>query len=310
MNNTKFEIEKHEKNENNFMPKISLFDDQTIEKENDSLDYNECLNKDNIILDKFLEISTKANTNEGKLIEKKKINQKELFKYLDEKYKISFNTIKTYGLIGISNEKIFIKKKCGRKRIRPKDNKREHNKYSDDNVRRRCKHLVLNNLLKFINEKINELYNGTIGNGVFKKQLQIINQSQKSNANINFNKMFLNKTLREIFSENITTRYTGSPINHNKVIIDNLLNEKDENKRKYFIHIFNLKFLECLKHFTGQFFIKELEGLKCFKDIKNEILNKYIFDGKEYVDVLEYYLKNYEEITNNKRARKSRKIKA
>ena len=71
MNNTKFEIEKHEKNENNFMPKISLFDDQTIEKENDSLDYNECLNKDNIILDKFLEISTKANTNEGKLIEKK-----------------------------------------------------------------------------------------------------------------------------------------------------------------------------------------------------------------------------------------------
>ena len=40
------------------------------------------------------------------------------------------------------------KKKCGRKRKRDDDameEKVEHNKFSDDNVRRRCKHLVLKN---------------------------------------------------------------------------------------------------------------------------------------------------------------------
>ena len=307
MNNSIFEIEKLEKHENYPFPKISLIDDQITEKENDSLDYNEYFNKDNISFDKFLDIKTKANTNERKPIERKKIDEKDLFKYIDNQNKTSFNKKKALGLERISIEKRFSKKKCGRKRIRPKGNKGEHNKYSDDNVRRRCKHLVLSNLFKFINGKIIEIYNGKIGNGVYKKQLQIINQSQKANATINYNKSFLTKTLREIFSENITTRYTSSPSNHNKIIIDNLLNEKDENRKKCLINLFNLNFLECLKHFTGQFYIKELEGLKCFKDIKNEIINKYIFDGKEYVDVLEYYLKNYEEITNNKKPRKLRK---
>ena len=51
-----------------------------------------------------------------------------------------------------------------------------HSKYSDDNVRRKCKHLVLDNDLKFLNEKIEEKYNGNIGHGIFVKKLLIINQ--------------------------------------------------------------------------------------------------------------------------------------
>ena len=45
------------------------------------------------------------------------------------------------------------KKKCGRKRKRDDDameEKVEHNKFSDDNVRRRCKHLVLKNSMDVI----------------------------------------------------------------------------------------------------------------------------------------------------------------
>ena len=191
--------------------------------------------------------------------------------------------------------------------MRDSDRKIEHNKYSDDNLRRKCKHLVLKYILKFINYQILIIYNGNIGNGIFKKQLQTLNQSQKSDATINFNKMFLNKTLAEIFSENISGRFTNFPPNHNKLLIEKLMNENDEEKRKYFNKIFNLTFIQCLKHFTGEIKIDLLDGLKCFEDIKNDIMDNYEDDGLDYYNTLKYYLNNFEVIINNKKARKPRK---
>ena len=199
------------------------------------------------------------------------------------------------------------KKKCGRITMRDSDRKIEHNKYSDDNLRRKCKHLVLKYILKFINYQILIIYNGNIGNGIFKKQLQTLNQSQKSDATINFNKMFLNKTLAEIFSENISGRFTNFPPNHNKLLIEKLMNENDEEKKIYFNNIFNLTFIQCLKHFTGEIKIDLLDGLKCFEDIKNDIMNNYEDDGLDYYNTLKYYLNNFEVIINNKKARKPRK---
>ena len=57
-----------------------------------------------------------------------------------------------------------------------------HNKYSDDILGKKCKHLVLNNTFEFINEKIKKIYNGKIGYGRCIKQLLIINKEQKSNV--------------------------------------------------------------------------------------------------------------------------------
>ena len=52
-------------------------------------------------------------------------------------------------------------KKLGRKR--KSDNaKGEHNKFSDDNMRRKIKHVVLKSLMEFINNKIKEVFNGKI----------------------------------------------------------------------------------------------------------------------------------------------------
>ena len=197
-----------------------------------------------------------------------------------------------------------IKKKCGRKTMKENKNKYEHNKYSDDNIRRKCKHLVLKHLLEFLNYKIRNIYNGNIGNGIFKKELQILNQSQKSDATINFNRIFLTKTIGEIFSENISGRFTNYPIYHNKVLINKLMNENDEQKRIYFNNLFNLNFIQCLKHFRGEEKIDLLDGLQCFKDIKNDIIDKYEKDGDEYYNTLNYYLNNYERIINNKKSRK------
>ena len=200
-----------------------------------------------------------------------------------------------------------IKKKPGRKtKMNPN---LEHNKFSDDNMRRKCKHYILKYLLKFINDDIKNIYNNNIGCGILKKELQTLNQSQKSDATVNFNKALLKKTIGEIFSENISSRYSILPSNHNKNIINSLMNENDENKKIHFTKLFNLTFDECLKHFIEKEQIDELRGLKCFSQIKDEILKKYPQDGNNYYDNLKFYYENYEDLLDQKRPRKSKKAK-
>ena len=92
----------------------------------------------------------------------------------------------------------FEKKKIGRKRKEiNKENETEPTNY---NVIRKCKNLVLEYTLKFLNQKIKEVYEGNIGEGIYKKELLDINSEQKSDNKINSIINFLNKTLKEIFS--------------------------------------------------------------------------------------------------------------
>ena len=77
------------------------------------------------------------------------------------------------------------------------------------------------------------------------------------------------------------------------------MNEEDENKRIYFRKLFNLTFIECLRHFRGSERINELEGLNGFDNIKNKYENDI-----DYLETLNYYIYNYEIITNKKRSQK------
>lgn len=180
----------------------------------------------------------------------------------------------------------------------------KHNKYSDDNLRRKCKHILINELQIFINNKIREIYNDNIGQGIFLKQLLSMNQKQKANANVIFNREFLYKSLKDIFSENISTKYTILPLNYNKILIEQLMNEHDKYKRLYFQNLFNLTFIQCLNHFRGKEIINELIGLTKLEEIKE----KYNFEDV-YFNNLIYYFLRYEEIIYNKRIRKSNKNK-
>ena len=73
----------------------------------------------------------------------------------------------------------------------------------------------------------------------------------------------MNKTLEEIFSDKISGRYTNYPPDHNKKLIQSLLNETDENKKIYFQKIFGLTFIDCLKHFREEIHIKRIRtGIK------------------------------------------------
>ena len=146
-----------------------------------------------------------------------------------------------------------LKKKRGRERIKNKSG--EHNKFSDDNLRRKIKHIVLENTRKFINHKIEEMYEKK-GKGILMKQLLIINQSQIFNATIGFNKSFLYKPLGEIFSDKISSRYTSYLPIHNSRLINELINDK-----------MGIEHQECTIHF------KKALNTKIRKEL-NKIKNK------------------------------------
>ena len=188
-----------------------------------------------------------------------------------------------------------LKKRRGRTKTENNDSK--HNKFSDDKMRRKTTHIIFQEVMNFINEKIYKIY-GSIGQGIFIKKLLIINQKQLINSNILFNKHFMNKTLGEIFSENISNRYTNYPPEHNKNVIEKLINDEDEIKRNYFKKLFNLKFIDCIRHFRESCLINELVGMTLFKDLK---LKSEI--DEDYRKALKFYIYNYENIILNKKER-------
>ena len=79
-------------------------------------------------------------------------------------------------------------KKRGRKRKRSglnenRENNKDancHDRYSDDNMRKKCKNIITKFALEFLNKKIKEKYNDDLGKGKFKKQLKILNQEEKA----------------------------------------------------------------------------------------------------------------------------------
>ena len=94
---------------------------------------------------------------------------------------------------------------------------------------------VLNYTLKFINKKIKYIYKGNIGNGIIKKKLVPLNHSIKNDTTIGYCKNLIYKTLKDIFSANISSRFKAYSFpNNNGIIINRLLNDKDENKKLFF----------------------------------------------------------------------------
>ena len=194
------------------------------------------------------------------------------------------------------------KKKVGRKRKEiSKENETEPSNY---NIIRKCKNIVLEYTLKYLNNKIKEIYEGDIGEGIYKKELLDINSELKSDNRINSIKNILNKTLKEIFSVNISERYTSFLSNHNEVIIKRLLNKSDINKRERFNKLFNLKFSNCLKIFIDDKNcedFKMIEGFPKFQVIKTE-LN----ESEKYLNNINEFLMKFEDILKSKKARKKK----
>ena len=251
-------------------------------------------------LDTNLELSTKEN----RVI---KINNV-YNTYKIENYNFFIQGIQIFNKKDKNNKEI---KKRGRKRKRndnESDNNKTlktHTKFTDDNLTKKSKNIILKYALKFINEKIEEIYQGDIGEGKFKKELKIISQKNKVKSTVNIDKSFLDKNLKDIFSENISGRFNNFPKTYNKTLIESLLNEEDEEKKSYFIELFNITFSDCLDYFMdNKNNNKKLEGFVKFSSIKESLIQQ---EGKNYIDAFIYFLKNFKDIINNKKSRRRNK---
>ena len=232
--------------------------------------------------------------------EEKKLNktQEATIKLKSAQNKMEKNTI-------FKTEKIISRNK--RNKIQEAKNKSIHTKYANDNMIRKIKCIIINHMMEFINKKIEEKYKN-IGNGIRIKKLFKMEKEQVSNSETNYNIGFLNKKLKDIFSENITKRYSIYPLEKNKILVEKLINEQDLEKKEYFNALFNLTFIDCVEHFINKKYIPILQDLQLFEEIikvpeKAKLISKNINEDADYIESVKYYLENYENILRKIKAR-------
>ena len=109
------------------------------------------------------------------------------------------------------------------------------------------------------------------------------------------------ETLKEIFSVNISSKFTQYLSNHNKILISKLLNEKDEDKKNQFIKLFNYTFSDCLNKFIGNGKDNKLEGFPNFDDIRASLNEE-----ETYLDKIKQFLADFEDIIKSKKPRVNR----
>ena len=256
-----------------------------LDKENNQNIYDKRITKNLNILARNEKLKNIVNK---KIINNKNILKKFINKWLTRAMDNSNENLEIYEE---EVENSFLNKK-----------RKDKNKYNDTNIRRKTKHLLFDNILNFSNNTIKKVYNNNIRKGILMKQFFPLNTKPKSELNSEYNKELLNKTIKDIFSDVISQKYTNIPKDHNKKLIKDLLNEKDLNIKNYFTNLFSLTFIQCLEHFRGTKFYNELNGMKLLEE---EIKN---YDNeKEYAENLQYYFNNYEKIINNKKSRNSKK---
>ena len=223
----------------------------------------------------------------------------------ESKYSLDFQTF-SIGLpiklvnysYNAKNLKLLLKKKVLGRKKKDSNEKGLHNKYTSDNIIKKCKSVMINILLNFINKKIKEFF------PYKNKRLMTMNQSQISNANVKFNKSFIKKNLKDIFSQNLSSKCKRYPIDYNKNLIIELLNEKNKEAKIFFTEIFNLTFLDCVNHFSKSKNANCLEGLEDIEEVCQNL------NGDDnYKESFKGYIENFENIMNKKRERKLKKEK-
>ena len=199
-------------------------------------------------------------------------------------------------------------------------NKKRSNKdelyFNDEEVRRQSKKILYDSLRCYINDIIKVIYKNNIGYGINIKKIYDINGKEKKNVKVDNNKELLTKSIGDIFSVNISKKCTSQDQEHNKRIIEMLMNDQDNDKREFFTNLFNIKLENVLKHIRRIEIIKELDG-------KNGVegLNKYISlnsdnfykkrkkDVDDYKKTLEDNVNNYDSKLGGKKSRKTKNKK-
>ena len=191
----------------------------------------------------------------------------------------------------------------------------KHDKYAENNMTRKMKVIIKNDLLDFINSKIkNELnLSNIIINGKIYKENEIkllnIKQDQIKDTNVDFNLTFLNTKIKDILSEKISkNNRIKYPSDFNDILINKIYHIKNGES---ITSILDMTFLECLKYYRkDEDIINDakyscLKGLeKGFENLKDKLMNNN--EEEDYVDKLIELIKEFEEIYSKKKSRVKR----
>ena len=183
-----------------------------------------------------------------------------------------------------------------------KKRNRANNSSYINKIIRKIRIMVIKSIFLFINNTIKEKYDDDIGKSVIIKQLLKMDNKNLHHSKVEFDKEFLNKKLKDILSEKISGKYTNFQENKNKDLVRSLI-EDSEKGGEYFKQLFELSFLNCLKHIAGEQNLDILNGLMKVDEILR--YEEFKIDEDEFC-AYKFYFKHYESRINDKKPRKSK----
>ena len=262
---------------------------KTIKTFNHSFDEGSFESQSNNLSINYLKSSNNIKTNENndlKKIKKENLQNQKKLKFVVRNCE--------------KDNKIFsIKKKVKLGRIKKNSNKQgKHNKYYKDNIIRRFKVHLMNNIYDFINSsfKINEK---------FKKQKQIKFIRKLSSYEIKLiskkdNIKWLNSSIKTVFSQKISTKISSFHSDYNKNLIESIYDDKKETK---VINILDKTIREMWLIYISDINDEFFNGFAKLKDDINKLRNMgeteyYI---KLYIDIAHKFEEIFKNITQRKK---------
>ena len=123
--------------------------------------------------------------------------------------------------------------------------------------------------------------------------------AQSKEINRNKNLLWLNKTLKDIFYEDISKKSNNPNKNYNRQLIDKIYKENNE---KEVIELLNITILEYLKFYTS---INNITDMKQLNDDINEL--KSIGESEHYTNEYKRVSENFYTIIKNFKSRERKK---
>ena len=275
---------------------FSNYIESPLISDNDSIFYKDQLR---VNLDNIFSLSNKSDSNkENDSSPEKEELRNEKNKLIEKKKKSSIynitNQIEIYYYLRKNNKKIFKIIKINKKLGRIKKNSLitgKHNKLSEDNIIRKIKARFHEKLRLYINIEYNKYIlkktqKNRHTNNWLKKISPKISRKIKKEENL----QWFQSKIYEIFSNNISLRYSSHLVNSNKKKIERLLSLNEKNK---IIEILNSSIEAMFDKYINN---EKIEGFKTLEDDINELRTQM---KKSSQSNIEEYLIKYEEVAKN-----------
>ena len=212
-------------------------------------------------------------------------------------YPLQSNKRGTNQIKEISNFKFTIRKRGRLKKchefIKMEEKKNVHNKFSNDNIKRRIKSLYNKYIITLLNNKVRIKYK--------KCRMKFLKMNIRiaKDIGIKYNKNLLNQTIKDIII-NVSNKYNNQE--NNKNLIKFIENQKDN---EGILNILNMTYKDLyINYYLKSTKINSSEN--SFESHKEKLL---LLHGKEYLDKFIENAEHFVEFFVNSKNRKSRKFR-